>query len=81
MWNPASCRTSSKGGGALGGDRFQLYAAHKLPTVNFDVLTDEEGEVLRARCKGNPTYTANLLHMSVETVHRRQRTIQKKLGD
>ena len=30
----------------MGGDRFQLYAAHKLPTVNFDVLTDEEGEVL-----------------------------------
>lgn len=64
----------------MGGDRFQLYAAHKLPTVNFDVLTDEEGEVLRARCKGNPTYTANLLHMSVETVHRRQRTIRDKLG-
>jgi DNA-binding NarL/FixJ family response regulator len=64
----------------MGEDRFQLYAARKLPTVNFDVLTDEEGDILRARCKGNPTYTANLLHMSVETVHRRQRMIQKKLG-
>ena len=64
----------------MGADRFQLYAAQKLPNVNFDVLTDEEGNILRARCKGNPTYTANLLHMSVETVHRRQRTIQKKLG-
>lgn len=64
----------------MGEDRFQLYAAKKLPTVNFDVLTDEEGDILRARCKGNPTYTANLLHMSVETVHRRQRMIQKKLG-
>ena len=62
-----------------GEDRFQLYA-RKLPNVNFDVLTDEEGDILRARCKGNPTYTANLLHMSVETVHRRQRMIQKKLG-
>lgn len=64
----------------MGEDRFQLYAARMLPNVNFDVLTDEEGDILRARCKGNPTYTANLLHMSVETVHRRQRTIQKKLG-
>lgn len=64
----------------MGEDRFQLYAARKLPTVNFDVLTDEEGDILRARCKGNPIYTANLLHMSVETVHRRQRMIQKKLG-
>lgn len=64
----------------MGEDRFQLYAARKLPTVNFDVLTDEEGDILRARCKGNPTYTAALLHMSVETVHRRQRMIQKKLG-
>lgn len=64
----------------MGEDRFQLYAARKLPNVNFDALTDEEGDILRARCKGNPTYTANLLHMSVETVHRRQRTIQKKLG-
>ena len=64
----------------MGEDRFQLYAARKLPTVNFDELTDEEGDILRARCKGNPTYTASLLHMSVETVHRRQRMIQKKLG-
>lgn len=65
----------------MGGDRFQLYASRKLPTVNFDVLTDEEGDVLRARCKGGPAYTANLLHMSVETVNRRQNTIYKKLGD
>lgn len=67
--------------GGTGGDPFQLYAARKVPTANFDILTDEEGDVLRTRCKGNPAYTARLLHMSVETVHRRQRTIQKKLGD
>lgn len=65
----------------MGGDRFQLYAAKKVPTARFDILTDEEGDVLRARCKGNPAYAANLLHMSVETVHRRQRTIREKLGD
>lgn len=65
----------------MGGDRFQLYAARKVPTARFDILTDEEGDVLRTRCKGNPAYTASLLHMSVETVHRRQRTIREKLGD
>ena len=65
----------------MGGDRFQLYAAPKLPTARLDILTDEEGDVLRARCKGGPAYAASLLHMSVETVHRRQRTIRAKLGD
>ena len=65
----------------MGGDRFQLYAARKLHTVDLDILTDEEEGVLRTRCKGNPAYTATLLHMSVETVHRRQRTIRAKLGN
>lgn len=65
----------------MGGDRFQLYAARKLPTANLDILTDEEGDVLRHRCKGNPAYAARILHMSVETVHRRQRTIREKLGN
>ena len=65
----------------MGGDPFQLYAAQKVPTANFDVLTDEEVSILRARCKGNPAYAARMLHMSVETVHRRQRTIKIKLGD
>jgi DNA-binding NarL/FixJ family response regulator len=48
--------------------------------VNWDILTDEEGKVLKARCKGNPTYAATQTCMSVSTVHRRERSIMKKLG-
>lgn len=65
----------------MGGDPFQVYAAIKLRTANLDVLTDEEIQILRHRCKGNPTYAASKIPMSVETVHRRQRTIREKLGD
>jgi hypothetical protein len=50
----------------MGGDPFQMYAAVKLRQgVNFDILTDEEEKVLRARCKGNPAYAAALLPASV----------------
>lgn len=66
----------------MGGDPFQMYAAVKLRTgANLDVLTDEEALVLRYRCKGNPAYAASMIPMSVETVHRRQRTIRAKLGE
>ena len=65
----------------MGGDPFQLYAAVKMRQgVNWDVLTEEECKVLRARCKGGPAYAASLLPASVETVHRRERSIMKKLG-
>ena len=65
----------------MGGDPFQLYAAVKMRNgVNWDILTDEEGKVLKARCKGNPTYAAKQTCMSVSTVHRRERAIMKKLG-
>lgn len=65
----------------MGGDPFQLYAAVKMRQgVNWDILTDEEGKVLKARCKGNPTYAATQTCMSVSTVHRRERSIMKKLG-
>lgn len=66
----------------MGGDPFQMYAAVKMRKgVNWDILTEEECKVLRARCKGNPAYAATLLPASVETVHRRERSIIKKLGD
>lgn len=59
-----------------------MYAAVKMRKgVNWDILTDEEEKVLRARCKGNPAYAASLLPASVETVHRRERSIMKKLGE
>ena len=66
----------------MGGDPFQMYAAVKLRQgVDFAVLTDEEEKVLRARCKGSPAYAAALLPASVETIHRRERSIRRKLGD
>lgn len=65
----------------MGGDPFQMYAAVKLRQgANLDVLTDEEKQILRYRCKGGPAYAAAMIPMSVETVHRRQRSIRKKLG-
>lgn len=58
-----------------------MYAAVKMRQgVNWDILTDEECKVLKARCKGNPTYAAAQIPMSVSTVHRRERSIMKKLG-
>jgi hypothetical protein len=66
----------------MGGDPFQMYAAIKMRQgVNWDILTDEEEQVLRARCKGNPAYAAALLPASVETIHRRERSIRRKLGE
>lgn len=66
----------------MGGDPFQIYAAVKLRTkANLDILTNEEILVLQHRCKGNPAYAAAKIPMSVETVHRRQRSIRQKLGD
>lgn len=65
----------------MGGDPFQMYAAVKMRQgVNWDILTDEEGKVLKARCKGNPAYAATKTCMSISTVHRRERSIMKKLG-
>ena len=66
----------------MGGDPFQKYAAIKMRQgVNWDILTDEEEKVLKARCKGNPTYAATKACMSVSTVHRRERSIIEKLGE
>ena len=65
----------------MGGDPFQKYAAIKMRNgVNWDILTDEEEKVLRARYKGNPTYAATKACMSVSTVHRREKSIMEKLG-
>lgn len=65
----------------MGGDPFQMYAAVKMRDgVRWDILTDEEAKIIKARCKGGPAYAAIEAHMSVETVHRRERSIRKKLG-
>jgi DNA-binding CsgD family transcriptional regulator len=62
------------------GDRFQRYAAQRWTQDDFDLLTDEEGEILRQRRKHSPPAVAINMHMSVETVHRRERSIRSKLG-
>ena len=37
----------------MGGDPFQMYAAVKMRDgVRWDILTDEEAKILKARCKG-----------------------------
>lgn len=64
----------------MGGDCFQRYAAHRFTEEDFELLTDEEVEVLKARRKRTPIATALQLHMSVETVYRRQKSIRAKLG-
>lgn len=64
----------------MGGDPFQRYAAHRFTDDDFALLTDEEEKVLKMRRKHTPQSVALQLHMSVETVHRRQRSIRSKLG-
>lgn len=64
----------------MGGDPFQRFAARRWSQDDFDLLTDEEGEILRMRRKHSPPSVALQMHMSVETVHRRERSIRNKLG-
>lgn len=64
----------------MGGDPFQRFAAHRFTDEDFALLTDEEEQVLKKRRKHSPQSVAMQLHMSVETVHRRQRSIRDKLG-
>ena len=63
----------------MGGDRFQRFAAHRFTEDDFDLLTDEEVDILKARRKQTPISVALQMHMSVETVYRRQRSIKDKL--
>lgn len=58
---------------------FQRFAARKYSQDDLDRLTDEEVQVLLLRRKCSPTNVALQLHMSVETVHHRQRSIRAKL--
>lgn len=58
---------------------FQRFAAQKFSRDDLDRLTEEEENVLLMRRRNTPVGVAVQLHMSVETVHRRQRSIRKKL--
>ena len=62
------------------GDKFQRYAARRWTQDDFDLLTDEEGQILHQRRKHSPPAVAINMHMSVETVYRRERSIRDKLG-
>lgn len=58
---------------------FQRFAAQKFSRDDLDRLTEEEENVLLMRRRNTPVGVAVQLHMSVETVHRRQRSIRRKL--
>ena len=44
------------------------------------MLTDEEEAILLGRRKKSPQEMALKMHMSVESIHRRERSIRSKLG-
>ena len=64
----------------MGGDPFRIFAARKYSPDDLALLTDEEEQILIGRRKKSPQEMAIKMHMSVETVHRRERSIRNKLG-
>lgn len=64
----------------MGGDPFRLYAARRYTPEDLALLTDEEEQILIGRRKASPQEMAAKMHMSVESVHRRERSIRAKLG-
>ena len=64
----------------MGGDAFRIFAARRYSREELDLLTDEEEQILLGRRRATPQEMAMRLHMSVESVHRRQRSILRKLS-
>lgn len=64
----------------MGGDPFRRFAAKRYTPDDLALLTDEEEQILLGRRKASPQEIANKMHMSVESVHRRERSIRAKLG-
>lgn len=64
----------------MGGDPFRAYAARRYTPDDLALLTDEEEEILMGRRKKSPQEMAIKMHMSVESIHRRERSIRSKLG-
>lgn len=64
----------------MGGDPFRRFAARKYTADDLALLTDEEEQILLGRRRASPQEMAIRMHMSVESVHRRQREIIRKLG-
>lgn len=64
----------------MGGDRFRDFAAKRYTPDDLALLTDEEEQILLGRRRLSPQQLAIKMHMSVESIHRRQRSILRKLG-
>ena len=63
----------------MGGDPFRRFAARRFTKEDLDRLTQEEELVLLGRRRKSPAEMAMQMHMSVESIHRRQRSILDKL--
>ena len=64
----------------MGGDPFRAFAARRYTPNDLALLTDEEEQILLGRRKKSPQEMAIKMHMSVESIHRRERSIRSKLG-
>lgn len=64
----------------MGGDPFRIFAARRYSPDDLALLTDEEEQILIGRRKKSPQEMAIKMHMSVESIHRRERSIRSKLG-
>ena len=64
----------------MGGDPFRKFASRRYTHDDLALLTDEEEQILMGRRRASPQEMAIRMHMSVESVHRRQRSILRKLG-
>lgn len=64
----------------MGGDPFRAFAARRYTPDDLALLTDEEEKILLGRRKKSPQEMAIKMHMSVESIHRRERSIRSKLG-
>jgi hypothetical protein len=63
----------------MGGDPFRAFAARRYTPDDLGLLTDEEEMILLGRRKSSPQEMAMKMHMSVESIHRRERSIRSKL--
>lgn len=60
--------------------RFAQFAAMPWSRADLDRLTEEEEQVLMLRRRGKSVVqVADAMNMSPESVHRRQRSAQRKL--
>ena len=64
----------------MGGDPFRAYAARRYSPDDLALLTDDEEAILMGRRKKSPQEMALKMNMSVESIHRRERSIRRKLG-